>query len=180
MTRMQAGKLLLVFALVAGLAYATPVVAQESEEMVEIEYKGEVVQVDGNTLITKMIPSGNVRTFTVAEGREFLIDGKTVTIDGLEPGTVLSAKAMVVPSEEVLTTVTGTVMRVVARTAIIRLDDGSVKSYTVDSDFTFDVSGEPTTVMDLKEGTKITATRIKADPETVITPETPITGTAPK
>lgn len=180
MKRMEIGRLLLVCALVAGLAHVPSAVAQESEEMVEIEFKAKVLDVDGSTVIAEMIPSGNVRTFTVREGREFLIDGKTVTVDGLQVGTVLSAKAKVVPSEEVLTTVTGTVMKVVARTAIIRHDDGTVKSYTVDSDFTFDVSGEPTTVMDLKEGTKITATRIKADPATVITPETPITGVAPK
>lgn len=167
----------LVVGLVIGL---TAVAVAEHHEKVTIEYKGEVVSVDGNTMVTKMLPSGEIRTFTVDPAREFVIDGKPVTVKDLQAGTMLSAKVDVMPSEETATQISGTIMHIVAKTVIIRLDSGEVKSYTVDYDREFMVDGQPKTIQEMHEGTRVTATKIIADPETVITPETPITGKAPK
>ena len=172
---------LLATMLVVGLALGLAgVAAAAHHEKVTIEYQGEVLKVDGNSMVTKMIPSGEVKTFTVDPAREFMIDGKAVTVEGLKPGTVLSAKVDVVPSEETATQISGTIMHIVAKTVIIRLDSGEVKSYTVDYDREFMVDGQPKTIQEMHEGTRVTATKIIADPETVITPETPITGKAPK
>jgi hypothetical protein len=168
---------LVVVGLVFGLALA--VAAEEAEE-VTVEFKGEVLDVDGNTVIVKMLPSGNVRTFDVRPGREFIVDGKTITVADLKPGTVLETKATFVPTTDQVSSISGTVVKVVAMTAVVRLETGEIKSYTVDSDYQFMVDGNPKTIRELQEGTKLTATRITADPATVITPETPITGKAPK
>lgn len=167
----------MVVGLVVGLAGAA---VAAHHEKVTIEYQGEVLDVDGNTLVTKMIPSGEVKTFTVDPAREFIVDGKAITVEDLEPGTVLSAKVDVMPSEETAQQISGTIMHIVAKTVVIRLDSGEVKSYTVDYDREFMVDGQPKTIQEMHEGTRVTATRIIADPETVITPDTPITGKAPK
>jgi RNase P/RNase MRP subunit p29 len=167
--------------LVVGLVLGVAGVAVASHhEKVTIEYKGEVVDIDGNTMVTKMIPSGEVKTFTVDPAREFIIDGKAMTIKDLEEGTVLSAKVDVMPSEETATQISGTIMHIVAKTVVIRLDSGEIKSYTVDYDREFMVDGQPKTIQQMHEGSRVTATKIIADPENVITPDTPITGTAPK
>jgi hypothetical protein len=42
------------------------------------------------------------------------------------------------------------------------------------------VEGKPKKVQDLTPKTRLTATKIMADPAVVITPDTPITGKAPK
>lgn len=169
-------KTLVVLGLAVGLSLAAT--AEEMEE-VTMEFSGEVLKVDGNTVVVNMLPDGPVRTFTAKPGRTATIDGETITVDQLEVGTVLTAKATFVPSPEMVTEVSGTVMHVVSRTVIVRLDSGEVKQYTVDPDFTFTVQGEPKTIFDLRPGTQLTATRVRADPAVVITPETPITGTSP-
>jgi hypothetical protein len=167
--------------LVAGLVLGvTGVAVATHHEKVTIEYKGEVIKVDGNTVVTKMIPSGEIRTTTVDPAREIIVDGKPITVKDLQVGTTLSAKVDVIPSEETATQVSGTIMHIVAKTVIIRLDSGEVKSYTVDYDREFMVDGQPKTIQQMREGTYVTATKIIADPSTVITPETPITGEAPK
>jgi len=52
---------------------------------------GEVVQVEGNTLVVKM-SSGDLRTFSnIPESRKALIDGKEVGVRDLKPGTTLNA-----------------------------------------------------------------------------------------
>src|SRR6478672_8304658 len=52
---------------------------------------GEVVWVQGNTLVAKMLPRGYYAVFNVKPGREFMIDGMTKHIGDLKVGTVLNA-----------------------------------------------------------------------------------------
>lgn len=168
---------MMVIGLVIGLA---TVAVAAHHETVTIEFKGEVLKVDGTTVVIKMLPDGEIRTTDVDPAREMVVDGETITVKDLKEGTVLSAKVDVMPSDETVTQVSGTVMHIVAKTVVVRLDSGEVKSYTVDYDYEFMVNGEPKTIQQLHEGYKLTATKIHADPSTVITPETPITGKAPK
>ena len=168
---------MMVVGLAVGLAFAA---AAEEAETVTIEYTAEVLKVDGNTVVTKMLPSGDVRTFTAKPGRTINVDGQTVTVENLQVGTVLSAKATFVPEPEMVTTVSGRVIHVVAQTVIVKLDSGEVKQFTVKDDYTFMVEGTPRKVQHLTPKMKLTATKIMADPAVVITADTPITGKAPK
>lgn len=177
MRRGKAVGTLMIVVLAFGLAF---VAAAEAGDEVTVEFKAEVLDVDGNTVIAKMLPSGTVRTFDVNPTREFIVDGKTITVADLKVGTKLETEVTFVPSEEMVESLSGTVLRVVAMTAVVRLETGEVKSYTVDSDYEFMVDGNPKTIRELQEGTKLTAYKLMADPATVITPDTPITGKAPK
>src|SRR6187399_923649 len=55
------------------------------------QLRGEVVKVDGNTLIVKM-SSGELRTFSnIPDSRHATIDGVDVGVRDLKPGTRLTA-----------------------------------------------------------------------------------------
>ena len=47
---------------------------------------GEVLYVEKNWLLTKMLPNGGYRWFNVQPGRQFNIDGQTKYIADLKPG----------------------------------------------------------------------------------------------
>lgn len=167
---------MMAIALAAGLAFAAA--AQESEA-VTVTFEGEVLKIEEGALVLKMQPDGEVRTSTPVPGREVTVDGKTIPWEKLEVGTVLSATVNFIPSPDMYETISGRVLHKVNQTLIIKLDSGEVKQYTVDNDFTFTVDGKQKTVDKITPKTKLSATRIQADPAMVITPETPITGKAP-
>src|SRR5882672_1537778 len=51
---------------------------------------GVVKYVEGNTLVVRM-STGELRTFNVPDTQKFAIDGQTVTVHDLQPGTSLNA-----------------------------------------------------------------------------------------
>ena len=145
------------------------------------QVSAEVLKVDGYNLVIKFVPDGEVRTVTAVQGRTANVDGQTITLDKVVPGTVLTATVTWVPAPGTVTTVTGDVMWAVPpSTVTVRLADGSVKQYKVPENFEFTVNGRKATVADLSPGIKLTAVRLTEDPATKITPESPITGKAPK
>jgi hypothetical protein len=155
-----------------GTTSAAPVTRQVS---------GEVQKVEGFALVVKMLPDGDVRTFQAQPGRTATIDGQTVTLDKVVPGTVLTAMVTWVPAPGTATTVTGDVVWVIKPSAVtVKLADGSVKQYTVKDDFEFTLDGRQAKIEDLRPGIKLTAVKLTEDPATKITPDTPITGKAPK
>ena len=160
---------------------ATSVLAQNppSPAPVTRQVTGEVQKVDGWTLVVKM-PSGEVRTFNATPGRTATIDGKTVTLDKVVPGTVLTATVTWVPAPGTMTTVTGQVEFVAKPYVTVKLSDGTIKRYTVKDDFEFMLNGRKATINDLRQGIKLTGVKLTEDPATKITPESPITGTGPK
>lgn len=167
--------------LICGLVCGVSTVAvAEHHETVTVELQAEVLKVDGNTVVIKRIPSGEIHTTDVDPAREINLDGKMITVKDLPAGTMLSAKVDVVPSEETIEQVSGTIMHIVAKTVVLRMDSGEVKSFTVDYDREFMVDGQPKTIREMREGTRVTATRLLADPSTIIKPDTPIYGKAPK
>ncbi len=173
----------LVLGLVGSLLVTTPASAQtetKSAAAVTRQVTGEVLKVDGFNLVVKMSPSGEVRTFNAQPGRTANVDGQTVTLDKVAPGTVLTATVTFVPSPGTASTVTGEVVFVSGPLVSVRLADGSVKQYTAKSDFELMIDGRKSTVKDLKPGVKLTSVRLTEDPATRITPETPITGKGPR
>ena len=144
---------------------------------------GDVVLVDGNNLLVKMQPGGDLRIFNVQPGRQFMIDGQTKVISDLKPGTRLTA--MVLTKTQPLTvrtmsTVSGTVRHVQGNYVMLRLPDGQTREFNVPDSYRFTVNGKPASVADLKTGMAVTGTKIVAEPETVISTEVVVTGTAPK
>src|ERR1700744_61271 len=52
--------------------------------------RGRVVQVEGNTVLLRM-STGALREVTVPDSRTAVVDGKTITVHELKPGTTLTA-----------------------------------------------------------------------------------------
>ena len=173
----------LVLGLVGSLLVATTASAQTQEKAgapVTRQVTGEVMKVDGFNLIVKMSPNGEMRTFNAQPGRTANVDGQTVTIDKLVPGTVLTATVTFVPTPGTATTVTGEVVFAADPFVSVRLPDGSIRQFTAKPDFEFMIDGRKSTVKELRPGVKLTAVRLTEDPATRITPDTPITGKGPK
>lgn len=173
----------LVLGLVGSLLVTTTASAQTDAKAVAPvtrQVTGEVMKVEGYNLVVKMAPSGEVRTFNTQPGRTAMIDGQSVTVDKLAPGTVLTATVTWVPAPGTATTVSGQVLYVSAPFVSVRLTDGTVKQYTAKQNFEFMLDGRKATIKELRPGVKLTGVALTEDPATKITPDTPITGKGPK
>ena len=144
---------------------------------------GEVVQVDGNTLVAKMRPDGKLRTFNVLPGREFVIDGKTKLIGDLKQGTVLTATVTTTTQDvtaRTLKVVHGTVWYVLGSTVILTLENGENRQFTLPDAYTFTVDGKPTSLSELRKGMKVEGSNLIVEPMTEIATKVTVTGKAPK
>lgn len=145
------------------------------------ELKGEVVYVEGSTLVVKM-SSGEIRTFNVPESRRFIIDGRELTVNQLQPGTKLNAT---VTTSETPVTVrtktvgTGKVWYVMGRNVVLTLPDGTNHQYTVKDDTRFTIDGAPATVYELRKGMVVAAEKIVEEPVTEIAMDAKVVGQAP-
>ena len=63
---------------------------------------------------------------------------------------------------------------------VLRLENGEVKEYKVPDWYRFMVEGKSASVQELREGMKVSATKIVEEPKTEISSDTVITGKAPK
>ena len=144
-------------------------VTQKTEEVkgtaqvVTEQMTGEVVWVQGNTLVAKMQPRGFYSIFNVKPGREFLIDGQTKHIGDLKPGTVLTATVTTTTQPVTVRTTSnlkGRVWWVQGNYVILTLENGENKEYNVPDSFKFMVEGKPASVSELKQGMNVSATKI--------------------
>jgi len=144
---------------------------------------GEVVFVDKNWLLTKILPNGGYRWFDVQPGRQFNIDGQTKSIADLKVGTVLTAVIITKTQPVTIRTTSvldGTVWYVAGNYVVLTLENGENREFNVPESFKFTVSGKPATVQDLRKGMKVSATKIVAEPQTEISEKVMVTGSAPK
>jgi LPXTG-motif cell wall-anchored protein len=142
---------------------------------------GTVVQVEGNSLVVRM-SDGGIREFDVPESRQFIIDGKTLSVHDLVPGTRLNATVTTTttPVTERTTTVgTGKVWFVSGNTVILTLPNNENRMYKVKEDYRFIVNGQKASVHDLRKGMVISAEKIVEAPKTVIASNVAVTGHAP-
>jgi len=167
----------------AGLAQAQ--VTQKTEavkgaaQVTTEQLTGEVVWVQGNTLVAKMLPRGYYSVFSVKPGREFMIDGQTKHIGDLKPGTVLTATVTTTTQRVTVRTIsslTGKVWWVQGNYVVLTLANGENKEYNVPDSFKFIVGGKPASVAELKAGMDVSATKIVEEPHTEISETTVITG----
>jgi VCBS repeat-containing protein len=152
-------------------------------EVTTSQMTGEVVQVEGNTLVAKMQPDGKLRTFNVQSGGEFLIDGKTQLIGDLKPGTTLTATVTTTTQDVTVRTLNvanGTVWYAAGRTVILALDNGDIRQFTLPADYKFTVDGKPTSLTGLRKGMKVAGTNLIVEPRTEISTKVKVTGHSPK
>ena len=144
---------------------------------------GEVVYVEGNTLVVRM-STGEFRTFSnVPDSRRALIDGKEVGVRDLTPGTKLTATITrtTTPVTVRTTTVgTGRVRYVAGSTVILTLPSGETKQYVVKPEYKFIVNGKPASVNELREGMTVSAEKIVEEPTVDIATDTRVVGQAPR
>jgi LPXTG-motif cell wall-anchored protein len=156
-------------------ATGTPTVTTES-------ISGEVVKVEGNTLVVKM-STGELRTFSnIPDSKMAIVDGKEVGVRDLKPGTRLTATITrtATPITVRTTTVkTATVWFVAAPTVILTHPDGQNKQYNVKDDVKFTVNGQPATVFDLKPGMTVSAEKIVEEQKLEITTASRVVGQSP-
>jgi hypothetical protein len=151
--------------------------------VVTAQMTGEVVWVDGNTLVARMQPNGFYSVFNVKPGREFVIDGQKKRIGDLKPGTVLTATVTTTTqpvTARQTSSLKGTVRWVQGNFLVLTLENGEHKEFEVAETFKFDVNGKPASARELRPGMIVSATRIIEVPRTEMSETTVITGKAPK
>jgi hypothetical protein len=144
--------------------------------------RAEVVYVAGNDLVVKM-ESGEIRHFTVPDSARATVDGREITIRDLKPGMKLERTITTTSTEKTVKTIksgTGTVVNVMPpNSVILRFEDGSVQQFKIPKNQKFTIDGQEKTAFDLREGMKITATRVTEEPVVEVTTSRQVSGSAP-
>jgi len=147
------------------------------------EITGEVIAVDGDTLLARVEPEGNYRVFHVQPGREFVIDGETKHIADLKPGTVLTAKTTTTTKPVTVRTtavLNATVWWVGADTVVLTDGSGENHEYKVPANAKFIVEGKEATLQNLRKGMKVSAKKVVEEPRNDISTQTVVTGRTPQ
>ena len=150
--------------------------------IVQVE-KGEVVYVSGHDLILKM-GDGQIRHIAnVPESARATVDGKEIGIDDVKVGMKLEKTITTTTTPRMVTkveTVTGKVFHVTPPTSVIlTLENGENQEFKIPKGQKFNVDGQMVDAFGLREGMKISATRITETPETVVSQKTMVTGKMP-
>lgn len=157
----------LVMVVMAVVLVAGAVSAQTSTTEIK---QGTVVHVYGDNLVVRG-QDGVVKEYDIPAGFQFKVDGKSVGIADLKPGTKLTSTVTTTTTPHVVQTTTvknAKVVKVVGGTVILRGEDGKVKKYSeVPKDVTLTSNGKPVTLYDLKEGMNVSATIVHTSVTTV-------------
>ncbi len=148
-----------------------------------LQLKGEVYYIKGDYLVVKMAPSGDYRLFHLPPGKTATIDGVVMPLNKVKPGTVLSAAATITERSMVdrtVMTLTGTVWWASAASVILTLENGENRQYDVPKGLKFSVDGQARDAVDLKQGMKVSATKIVEAPSHDVTASAVVTGVSPK
>jgi LPXTG-motif cell wall-anchored protein len=144
---------------------------------------GTVLHVYGNNLVVEML-DGSIKEFDVPEGFTFDIDGKQVPVGDLKPGTKLASVVTTTetPREVQVTEFrSGTVLKVVGTTLIVRMADGEIRRLkNVPRDQMFEVDGKELRVEQLREGMKLRAKVVSTHTAIITEEDVMVAGTAPE
>jgi hypothetical protein len=152
-----------------------------TSQMATEQLNGTVVYVEGNTLVVKMA-SGDIRKFDPPPERRFIVDGKSLTVSELKPGTALKATVTTTttPITERTTTIgTGKVWFVSGNSVIITLPNNENRMYKVTDSYRFNIEGKQASVFELRKGMVISAEKIVESPRVEIASNTQVVGSAP-
>ena len=143
---------------------------------------GTVLHVYGNNLVVEML-DGTIKEFDVPEGFTFDIDGRQVPVGDLKPGTKLASVVTTTetPREVQVTEFrSGTVLKVVGTTLIVRMADGEIRRLkNVPSDQVFEVDGKQLRVEELGEGMLLRAKVVSTHTAVITEQDVQVAGTAP-
>jgi len=182
--RVVAGTICLAFALSLSAQVQTETSTTSQTPTVTTQtVGGTIVYVSGNDLIIKM-DDGTLRHFSnVSPTATAIVDGKPITIKDAKVGMHLTKTITTTTTPKTITTtqsVTGTVWQVSPpNSVILTLEDGKNQQFKIPKGQQFNVDGQMTDAWGLRKGMKISATRVVEVPETVVTQQAQITGTAP-
>jgi len=144
---------------------------------------GTVLHVYGNNLVVELL-DGTIKEFDVPEGFTFDIDGKQVPVGDLKPGTKLASVVTTTetPREVQVTEFrSGTVLKVVGTTVIVRMADGEIRRLkNVPSDQVFEVDGKELRVEQLREGMNLRAKVVSTHSAVITEQDVMVAGTAPE
>jgi hypothetical protein len=145
--------------------------------------RGEVVLVQGNDLIVKM-DDGTIRHFpNVPDSAKIMVNGQALSVHDLKPGMKLQRTITTTTTPETVKTVqtvTGTVWNVMPPTSVIlTLEDGKNQRFTIPNGQKFNINGQMVDAWGLRQGMKVTATKIVETPEEVVSTHRQVTGTMP-
>lgn len=145
--------------------------------------RGTVVLVDGNDLIVKADDGRLVHFPNVPESARAIVDGQELGIHDLKPGMTLERTITTTTTPQTITTVkhvTGTVWSVnPPNSVILTLEDGTNQAFKIPNGQKFNIDGQVTDAWGLKEGMKVSATKVTEVPETLVEQEKAVTGTQP-
>jgi hypothetical protein len=147
-----------------------------------VQVKGELVARGSNWLIAKD-PAGYYKVYAVQPGGKAIVDGVPKALDQLQLGTMLTSTATTTETPVIKRTTTitqGTVFWASPKSIIVTLDNGDNKQYEVPEGFKFTVDGKQLEAMQLRQGMKLTGTKIVEEPVTMITKDVVVSGSAPK
>lgn len=144
--------------------------------------RGEVEYVSGNDLVVKM-EDGAIRHFTVPDGATVNVDGKQLGLRDLKPGMKLQRTITTTTTPRTVTTVQtvkGKVFHVAPPTSVIlTLEDGTNQQFSIPKGQKFKVEGQMVDAFGLRNGMMISATKMVESPETVVSLQRHVSGTAP-
>ena len=145
--------------------------------------RGEVVSVSGNDLVVKM-EDGSLRHFSnIPESARVTVDGQQLGIHDLKPGMKLQRTITTTTVPKTITTVktvTGTVWHVSPPNYVtLRLEDNSTERFKIPEGQKFTINGQQTDAFGLRQGMKISATKVVEVPESVVERQMKVTGTMP-
>lgn len=178
------GAMCIAISLSAGAQVQTSQTVQQGEptKTVSIE-SGEVVYVNGDSVVVKM-DDGTLRHFdNVPDSVNFMVDGQPVNIHNVKVGMKLQKETITTTTPKVITTVetvSGRVWHVAPpRYVTLTLDNGKNQTFEIPKNQKFMVDGQEKDAYGLRKNMRISAQRVTEVPVTVVTEEVNRTGTAP-
>jgi hypothetical protein len=144
---------------------------------------GEVIYASGHDLVVKRGDGKIVHFANVPDNAKAYVDGKEIALTDLKPGMKLQRTTVTTITPRTIMTVESISGKVwhtsPPNSVILTTTNGKNERFTLPSDAKITVNGQVTDAWGLKKGMLINATRVTEAPETVISEETKITGTAP-
>src|SRR5208337_457222 len=145
--------------------------------------RANVVLVDGNDLVVKTQGGKLVHFANVSESTTATVDGQQLGIHDLKPGMTLERTITTTTTPQTITTVkhvTGTVWQVNPPSSVIlTLENGTNQQFKIPDGQKFNIDGQMTDAWGLRQGMKVTATKITEVPEEVVEQQKQYAGTMP-
>ena len=175
----------LVFAYSTSAQVQTQTTGTKGTPTIEVQIEsGEVIAIRGNDLFVKMA-DGTLRDFPdVPANAKVTVGGKQLGINELKPGMKLQRTTVTTTTPQVVTTietVTGKVLKVTPPLSVmLALENGESQMFKIPEGQKFTVNGQEIDAWGLREGMKISATKIVETPVTSMSEKTRVTGTMPQ